>query len=300
MKIVITGKTGTGKRELANAMAAIGNLKVLKTSTTRKPRKSEDPANHGFLTAEQAGKVNAKYLYTKFGEDEYFCSEEDLRACDVAVLDPVGLQDLTVLMPDEIIQVVYMHVDPGDDNAVTKLENELENRVKAEENADAARSRLRNKRCAESERFAMLEELLFDTEHPDGNKNLPEQKKIFLDSRYHGRIVAVADFKNSFNPKTLNEFALTQVLLMRRFKNLRRIVEQCVQLEVLSSPAPGMLVTRAGDGHDVLRPIDDGTYAFLQNPAALAQLVNAWLTHDLSIGAPGELLPKQIGSIGPS
>ena len=298
MKFVILGRTGTGKTSLAEAMAQIGNLKLLKTSTTRQPRDDADKERYNFVMEAEADKIGAKYLYTEIGEAKYFCSEEDLKACDIAVLDPDGLQDITALLPEEIIYVIYVHVNPGDETAIARFETALDKRIKSSKDPAAVQKAIADKRAAESERFDRLEELLFDTARPENDPKRPETRKIFIDPRFHDRVQCIADFMNDFNEEHLSEFALNQVLVARRFKNVRTIIQQCADLEILSQPVPGMVSMMADHTNtSVLRPIDDCAHTVMNSPAAMTRIFNAWLTHELNIGVPNELLPKPIAKI---
>ena len=298
MKFVILGRTGTGKTRLAEAMAQIGNLKLLKTSTTRQPRDDADKERYNFVTEAEADRIAAKYLYTEIGTAKYFCREEDLKACDIAVLEPDGLQDITALLPEEVIYVIYAHVDPGSETAVAKFETALDERINASKDPNAVRKAIADKRAAESERFDRVEELLFDMVHPDNNPKLPETRKIFVDPRFHNRVQYIADFMNDFDEEHLSQFALNQVLVARRFKNIRTIVQQCADLEILTQPVPGMVQMRTDrTNEDTLSPIDDCTHTIMNRPAAMTQIFNAWLTHELNIGVPNELLPKPVAAI---
>lgn len=298
MKIIIVGKTGTGKSSLADAIHRIGGLRIMKSTTTRAPRNDEDRERYNFISKEDAANIETKYIRTTIGEDEYFVTEEELRAADVAILDPYGVRDITSALPDEVIHVVYLHVDPGDGESVTRFENALEQRIKSSDNPEEVRHSLRNKRQSEGERFRDFECMVFDSARPENQPNAEPQRKIFIDPQYNGRIVGLNDYQNDFVPESMTATALNLVIMMRKFKNLLTIVDQCAQLEILSSPEPGLILANDDiTGQEVLKPIEDVTYTLLQNPALMTQVLSAWLTHDLNIGLPTELLPQLAGVI---
>lgn len=267
MKFIIVGRTGTGKTEMADALARIGGLKILKTTTTRAPRDDADRKRYNFITPEEADKIGAKYLYTKIGDVEYFCSDKDLQTCDVAILDPDGVQDITALLEDEVIQIIYMHVDPDNDEVNARFETALSKRIKNSDNPEQTRIAISSKRQDENERFLKFEELIFDEVHINGDERLPLQRKLFLDTRFHDRVVSIHDYKNDFNITSLNRMALGLVTIHRQFKNLKTIMEQCVGLGILSSPLPGMITSRDPNTHEEMpKPLESAVYATLHSP----------------------------------
>lgn len=293
MKIVIVGKTGTGARTLADALEKADGLKVLKSCTTRKPRSKDDMERYHFLTEKQADDVAVKHLYTEIGGTRYFCYPEEIEKADILVVDPDGVMDVTAMYPDESIYLVYCHVDPGNDTAVTKLEASIAELIETAGEPDETRKQIEDKRYYENQRFETLKEMLFTAEKTRDGR--PGQRKIFVDERYHGKVIAVYDFANDFEHDTLQSAAMYIAAWARQFRNIETIVKQCIQLEVFNSPEPGrVLAVDNASGKNITRTIDEAVVSILNSPETFNHILRVWLTHHLDIKLMPQMPPEPV------
>lgn len=112
-RIVIIGRSGTGKTTLAKtlqeAMSFIRNKDVtlLKTTTTRPARPDEE--DYHFISKEEAAQIpdEDKCLHTTIGEHEYFTTENEVKAAEIMILDPSGVQEVIRLLPDTPLFIIY-------------------------------------------------------------------------------------------------------------------------------------------------------------------------------------------------
>ena len=93
-KILIMGRAQTGKTTVANHLAAITGLKLLKTCTTR-PRRSPDENTYHFYTPEEAMAIpmKDKFFYTVSVDGfERWTNRSDFLEAGIAILDTVGAE----------------------------------------------------------------------------------------------------------------------------------------------------------------------------------------------------------------
>lgn len=111
MKVLIVGRTASGKDTLREALERKYGWKFVKSYTTRKKR-FEDEDTHLFVSQQQADNVKNKVAVTFVnngsGWDEYFATEEQVQEADAYIVDPVGMYLLCASMPYEHFVVVYV------------------------------------------------------------------------------------------------------------------------------------------------------------------------------------------------
>lgn len=97
MMCLIIGRSGTGKDYLANLLAQRG-LSVVKSYTTR-PRRSPQEDTHIFIAPEEARNYPDRVATTTIGGYEYFTTADQIRNCDVYIIDPIGAKALISSCP---------------------------------------------------------------------------------------------------------------------------------------------------------------------------------------------------------
>lgn len=111
MKILIAGKSGTGKDYLANLLVGKG-LKLCKSYATRPPR-YEGEDTHVFISQKEAEKFSdeEKFAKTVINGYAYFTTGEQAYENDIFTMDPKGIMDITSAMPEESFLLVYVYAD---------------------------------------------------------------------------------------------------------------------------------------------------------------------------------------------
>lgn len=98
----VMGRTASGKTELAKQVAKDLGLELLKSYTTRKPRKEEignPDIDHVFISDEEADTMLSNpdvevIAYTEINNVRYFATLEQLKHSDFYVIDPLGYKHL--------------------------------------------------------------------------------------------------------------------------------------------------------------------------------------------------------------
>ena len=111
LKILIMGRTGSGKDYLARLLTERG-LKQLISSTTR-PKRTPEENTHVFLTKEEADAIpeEEKVARTVINRYEYFATKQQVLESDIYIIDPNGYYMLRHKMPDTPFLVVYVKAD---------------------------------------------------------------------------------------------------------------------------------------------------------------------------------------------
>ena len=85
------GKSGTGKTTVTNILKKKYGLKMLNSYTTR-PKRTPNERGHRFVTDEEFEKLKKDMCaYTEFDGYKYCATNRQVRAADVYVIDPAGI-----------------------------------------------------------------------------------------------------------------------------------------------------------------------------------------------------------------
>jgi len=91
--ILIVGESSSGKDSLANMLKHDG-YKILKSYTTRPPRKN-GVDTHIFIKPEEVEKYKKDIIaFTKIGDYSYFATKTQLLDSDIYIIDPNGVKYL--------------------------------------------------------------------------------------------------------------------------------------------------------------------------------------------------------------
>lgn len=107
MKIMVVGRSGSGKDTLANTLKDIYGYSQLYSTTTR-PRRTPDEATHVFVTEEEANQMTERVAETVIDGYQYFATKGQFEECDIYVIDPRGLDCVCKNAPDIPLYVVYV------------------------------------------------------------------------------------------------------------------------------------------------------------------------------------------------
>lgn len=107
MKIMVVGRSGSGKDTLANILKDTYGYSQLYSTTTR-PRRTPDEATHVFVTEEEANQMTERVAETVIDGYQYFATKGQFEECDIYVIDPRGLDCVCKNAPDIPLYVVYV------------------------------------------------------------------------------------------------------------------------------------------------------------------------------------------------
>lgn len=230
---LIIGRTGSGKDYLTNLLEKNG-LKILKSYTTR-PRRTENEDSHIFITPEEAATYTDKIATTVINGYEYFATAKQVEDCDVYVIDPNGLYELSKNIPDTALNIIYVKADPMTRriNAVKRVADK--DKIKEEEVFDA-----RDK--SENQQFSEFEDIL--TAY---NEDL---------SVLDPNVISVTEYTNDYDPERAEEYARFIVSNTKYYKKLTNIIKDGMRLNLftMSDEHPNRVLMRTGGEQTYLPP----------------------------------------------
>ena len=130
MKIIIVGRSGSGKDTLARILQELFGYYQLLSYTTR-PRRTPTEATHEFRTKEEAALLTDRVAETVINGYEYFATRQQFEECDIYLIDPKGLDSLCKNAPDIPLYVVY--VEASQDTRLRRAKSRAADPDEAEE-----------------------------------------------------------------------------------------------------------------------------------------------------------------------
>ena len=106
-KILIVGRTGSGKSTIENYLFEKYGLTGIKSYATRPQRGPEDDG-HIFISDEEAKQYKDLATFTEINGYKYFSTEEQLQENDVYVIDVIGIERLLEKYPS--YNYIILHV----------------------------------------------------------------------------------------------------------------------------------------------------------------------------------------------
>lgn len=107
MKIMVVGRSGSGKDTLANVLKDTYGYSQLYSTTTR-PRRTPDEATHVFVTEEEANQMTERVAETVIDGYQYFATKGQFEESDIYLIDPRGLECVCKNAPEIPLYVVYV------------------------------------------------------------------------------------------------------------------------------------------------------------------------------------------------
>lgn len=241
MKIVIMGRTASGKDALASQLGQLG-LSVARTATTR-PRRPNEGDTHEFVDDEAMDEIwGTAVAHLELGGYRYCVTPETLASSDVLVLDPDGMRELARNVPDEHVMAVRMAVD---DTAREKAAKARGGVGKDDERA-----------AEEALAFATL-----DTEPmPD---NVPE----------------IVEVRNDYRPETIDEVAHAIRARVRVHARVMDAIRECARYGSVVLDDAGRMRFAKG-GHEFFASVDRAAGLIMSDRASLGDLLYEWLSID--------------------
>lgn len=163
-KVIIVGRTASGKDTLADKLVMNGFTKAKSYATRTKRSKQDD--THIFVTPAEAREITDKAAFTKIGEYEYFTTVAQLEEYDVHLFDPGGVYTALTHAPDFNFHIIYVQAT-SEINRKNNALNRADNKQKGELAYDK-----RNK--SESKQFDEFERQLISGELESYYPNIKE------------------------------------------------------------------------------------------------------------------------------
>lgn len=178
MRILIIGRTATGKDTLAKILEEAYGLGQLKSYTDR-PQRPGEGDTHVFVETADLPKAGI-VAKTKIGPHTYLATTSQFRDADVYVVDPAGLLDIAKTRTDPLA-VVYLWSPPD-----LRLKRFIKRSGLEVEKAEAA---FEARDQAEDDRFDAFEEAISRTKLPQP----PVARSYFVTNEAETDMAEVAD-----------------------------------------------------------------------------------------------------------
>lgn len=117
VRIIIAGRTGTGKTTLMRKIQARYGILPLKTYTDRPRRDGESPDAYHFITKEQMAdrlEYSGTELPVLLGDYHYCTTRTDMIRASLMILEPSGVYRMLELFPDDHFILIYTAADKKD------------------------------------------------------------------------------------------------------------------------------------------------------------------------------------------
>lgn len=128
---LVIGRTGSGKDYLAEQLEKRG-LKILKSYATR-PKRTENEDTHIFISPDEVSNYPDKVATTNINGYDYFATAEQIRNCDVYVIDPNGMKELTKNVTGVTFNIIHVTASPEERKFYAVRRVELKDKIKEEE-----------------------------------------------------------------------------------------------------------------------------------------------------------------------
>lgn len=116
-KLLIVGRSSSGKTSIASAACDRLGLKLVKSYTTRSPRNEKEatnPKDHIFITEDDVSKYDDMAAYTEINGYKCFATVDQVDDGDVYVIDPVGIKFLKERCGNMFdFRIVYVRTSPA-------------------------------------------------------------------------------------------------------------------------------------------------------------------------------------------
>lgn len=227
IKVLIVGRTATGKDYLANELKSRG-MTLLKSHTTR-PKRSDDEDTHTFITNEEYDAIDKSTVvaHTEINGNKYFATKDDVLNCDVYIIDVNGLRQISESMPDTPVIVVYM----------TANEKERKKRFIKRSGLDENKAFKEYEERTESEnaQFSEFEKILADN----------ELSKI-------GNNFTVITVRNNFLPSVIVEVADFITNSIRQHSEIIGLVDKASDMGLFNKDADGRIEVKISNKDEVI------------------------------------------------
>ena len=194
-KIMILGRSGSGKDTVASYLTKKYGLKQLCSTTTR-PRRYPGEDTHVFVSEEEANMMTNRVAETVISGYQYFATRQQLEECDVYVIDPAGLKYMIEKAPDIPICIAYIVA-----NEKTRMNRALNRSAEPVKEKDVFLKRQES----ENEQFSSFEKEM-------SSLTITELKEIYPTSN------VFFVFENNGNDKNVAETFADKIIELREAK----------------------------------------------------------------------------------
>ena len=262
LKILIAGRTASGKDYLAKELTNKG-LTQLKSHTTR-PKRSANEDNHTFITEAEYKLLDwaGVIAHTEINGHKYFATKKDLLNSEVYIVDINGIKQLLKNMPDTPMIVVYVRANEKD-----RKEQFIKRSGLAE---DIAEKEFNERNESETKQFDEFEKLL-------ETGNLSSIGNNF--SSIH--------FTNNYEPETITGLANYIMAQIHIHNEFMKLTKKAIEINMLKTNEDGdisVTVTKDNESIKKYDKIEMFALKVTTDDELAGRLLNDVLSRGVSLG----------------
>lgn len=217
MKILLVGKSATGKDTVANALRDKYGYRRAESYTTR-PKRTPDEGGHHFINSAEGYEPIAG---VKIQGYDYFLTKEEIENADVIIVEPSGVRAVCEAAPDSTFYLIYL---------VAEDEDRMNRFVLRD--PEHGEETFRERRLDDDLRFVELERLIDN-----------DNEKLDVVN-----IAAVTKLENHYDEQSL--FAILHCIhtIFTRHGNLKSVVRELVDRGAMLCDDCGNMLVQDTDG----------------------------------------------------
>lgn len=250
MKILLTGKSATGKDTIADSLYKFHGYRRAKSYTTR-PKRTPDETGHHFVDSVDGYEPVAG---VKIQGYDYFLTKEEIENSNVIIVEPTGIKAVCEAVPDEAFYLVYITADD---------EKRMERFVCRDPEHGEEIFHERNK--DDNERFAELEQFIDDDNEKINTANL----------------AAVTTLKNFYDDASLFVIVQNICTIFTRHENLKSVIRELVGHNAIICDDNGNMLVQDTEGANTVTevPEDVFTAICLASETNRFDIFDLWLSY---------------------
>ena len=253
MKVLIIGRTATGKDTLRELLMQKYGWTFVKSMATR-PQRTPDENTHIFISQEESNNIpmSEKAAWTKIGDYEYFATRQQIHEADAYIIDPLGARMLLKNMPEEWFRIIYLQ--PADNDM------QMEMAIKRTDTPEKEINIFKKRASDENQQFTD-----FETEMQNHSFNYPNCSTIIA-------------FTNTYQKEDMEQFA-DELNKSKRFaENLEPIINMMMHNNIMNHTPDGEpILTSASSDTQVPVRIGELIDYMEQDKEMLGELMFRWL-----------------------